>query len=144
MASISQAVPWLCAVLPTLSLAAAIQGRQTQESSDGTYESNGGAVDTEGGASGGSSGSFNLSKGGLIAIIVVVVIVVILGAVMTVLFVVAKRRQWNIRQSIQRASRRLTGRGNPKPSAMDRQSKRGGMQMKGIPARDGSKSKGWR
>jgi hypothetical protein len=58
---------------------------------------------------------------------------------MTVLFVVAKRRQWDIRQSIKRASRRLTGRGNPKPSASDRQSKRGGVQMKGIPSREGQK-----
>ncbi|KAK6397859.1 hypothetical protein LTR65_005107 [Meristemomyces frigidus] len=46
----------------------------------------------------------------MIAIIVVVVVVALFGIASTILFVVAKRRQWNIRASIARASRRLTGR----------------------------------
>jgi hypothetical protein len=81
MATSAHALPWLCALLPALSMASAIERRQSQgddESYNGGSAGNGGAVDTNAGASGGSSGSFNLSKGGLIAIIVVVVIVVIL------------------------------------------------------------------
>ena len=35
-----------------------------------------------------------------------------------VLYILAKRRQWNIRQSIKRASRRLTGKSAPKDDAM--------------------------
>ena len=44
-----------------------------------------------------------------------------------VLYVVAKRRQWNVRQSIRRASRRLTGRnGNvSRRSEMDKRKRSG-------------------
>lgn len=97
-------------------------------------------IDTNAGASGSDNGqSFNLSQGGLIAIIVVVAVVVILGSkydhscneisadhykvASTVLFVIAKRRQINIRQSIVRMSRRMTGRGPP-PARRDNQARR--------------------
>lgn len=40
----------------------------------------GGAVDTEAGASGSDSGSFNISKGGLAAIIIVVILVALFGS----------------------------------------------------------------
>ena len=89
------------------------------------------AVNTVGGASGTDSSSFHLSNGGLIAIIVVVAVVAVFGSkwptlktprvhttapltsltvASIVLYVLAKKRQWNVRQSIKRASRRLTGR----------------------------------
>ncbi|TIA29555.1 hypothetical protein D6C78_10158 [Aureobasidium pullulans] len=65
------------------------------------------AADNAAGASGGDSGSFKLSKGGFAAIISVVSIGVGLGT---------KRRQWNVRKSIARASRRLTGRFSSHPN----------------------------
>ncbi|THV66522.1 hypothetical protein D6D28_08288 [Aureobasidium pullulans] len=93
------------------------------------------AADNAAGASGGDSGSFKLSKGGFAAIISVVSIGVGLGSkippplslfsasplttttvTFLVLFVVAKRRQWNVRKSIARASRRLTGRFSSHPN----------------------------
>lgn len=40
-----------------------------------------------------------------------------------VLFILAKRRQWNVRQSIKRASRRITGRPNP-PSRKEEAARR--------------------
>lgn len=118
----------------------------------GSYGSN--AVNTEGGASGTSASSFNLSQGAMIAIIVVVVTVAVFGsktytksstkrALLTVLivasvvlFILAKRRQWNIRQSIKRASRRLTGRTNP-PSSKQQAAKK---KRSGIVAGTGSQS----
>ncbi|KAG2161269.1 hypothetical protein VTO58DRAFT_104172 [Aureobasidium pullulans] len=74
------------------------------------------AADNVAGASGGDSGSFKLSKGGFAAIISVVSIGVGLGIIFLVLFVVARRRQWNVRKSIARVSRRLTGRFSSHPN----------------------------
>ncbi|KAI4764761.1 hypothetical protein E4T52_03229 [Aureobasidium sp. EXF-3400] len=74
------------------------------------------AADNAAGASGGDSGSFKLSKGGFAAIISVVSVGVGLGIIFLVLFVVAKRRQWKVRQSIARASRRITGRFSSHPN----------------------------
>lgn len=80
----------------------------------------------------------------MIAIIVVCVFIIVLGGeyssmmlilvlmvavASTVLFVIAKRRQINIRQSIIRASRRLTGRfGDSKSAKQDNYTRRGGRQ----------------
>lgn len=63
--------PLLClyALLPTTTLAAVLQTRQS-----------GADVDTDAGASGGSGGGSYVSQGGVIAIVVIVVIVVVLGS----------------------------------------------------------------
>lgn len=63
--------------------AAILAPRQTDDSGgyDG-YASN--AVDADGGASGTSYSTFNVSKGGLIAIIVVIVTVAIFGSKSTI------------------------------------------------------------
>ncbi|RMY92524.1 hypothetical protein D0862_09463 [Hortaea werneckii] len=79
----------------------------------GTYNAgspgSGSEIDSDAGASG-SSSSFSLSRGGMIAVIVVVAVVAIFGTVAsTTLFILAKRRQWNVRARLSRASRRLTG-----------------------------------
>lgn len=55
-----------------------------------------------------------------------------------VLFIVAKRRQWTMRQTLSRASRRLTGRfGQPKTpqtaTAADRRSRRTGIRLQSPP-----------
>ncbi|WPH02482.1 Hypothetical protein R9X50_00534600 [Acrodontium crateriforme] len=134
--------------LLTLALQAQIVAAQTvaaaptasQSSSDASSTSSdasGAAVDSNAGASGADTSSFSLSKGGLIAIIVVIVVVAIFGIGSTVLFVVAKRRQWSIRASIRRASRRLTGRlGDSRSKGnADRRSHRVGMvPLKGAPS----------
>ncbi|KAF2207931.1 hypothetical protein CERZMDRAFT_101954 [Cercospora zeae-maydis SCOH1-5] len=104
------------------------QGSSTASESETGITGPGSDIDADAGASGSQSGSFDLSKGGLIAIIVVVAFVAIIGVASTVLWVLAKRRQWNVRQSIKRASRRLTGRA-ARDATRERQSKRGGMQM---------------
>ncbi|EME89382.1 uncharacterized protein MYCFIDRAFT_181527 [Pseudocercospora fijiensis CIRAD86] len=103
--------------------------------------SSGNTVDTDAGASGSQSGGFTLSRGGLIAICIIVAIVALFGIVTLSLFIVAKRRQWTMRQTLKRASRRLTGRGAQRATATatDRQSRRGGMQMTAQPSRQGHK-----
>ncbi|KAF2735861.1 hypothetical protein EJ04DRAFT_401405, partial [Polyplosphaeria fusca] len=86
---------------------------------------------SDAGAEGSSKGAFALSKGGLIAIIVVAVIVAVGGTGSAVLFWLAKKRQWDVRQSLRRASRRLTGRSDV---ATKRQNRRTGMRLASPPA----------
>ncbi|KAK3642211.1 hypothetical protein LTR56_001190 [Elasticomyces elasticus] len=102
----------------TAATVAQVASAQTSSSAplyEGGSPGSGSDVDTDAGASG-SGSSFSISKGGMIAVIVVVVLVAIFGIASTILFVVAKRRQWNIRASIRRASRRLTGRSGAPPT----------------------------
>ncbi|KAF2837427.1 hypothetical protein M501DRAFT_937665 [Patellaria atrata CBS 101060] len=70
----------------------------------------GGEGDDAAGAEGNDTGAFTISKGGLAAIITVVVVVVVFGIASVILYWLAKKRQWEVRKSIKRASRRLTGR----------------------------------
>ncbi|OQO04002.1 hypothetical protein B0A48_10645 [Cryoendolithus antarcticus] len=107
------------------------------------------------GASGSDGGnSFSLSKGAIAGIIVVVVLVALFGIASTILFVIAKRRSWTIRETLRRGSRRLTGRG---PTAPPSSSRKGGVMIadrgsrKAIridspqrqPHRGGLEGKGW-
>ncbi|KAI5369713.1 hypothetical protein Slin15195_G005890 [Septoria linicola] len=126
------------ATTPTTSPSPTTSVSSTEQNSDTGITGSGSDVDSEAGASGSQAGSFSLSKGGLIAIIVVVAFVAVFGIASTVLWVLAKRRQWNIRQSIKRASRRFTGRA-ARDATRDRQSKRAGLQMSHIPAQRGHK-----
>ncbi|KAL6154090.1 hypothetical protein ACJQWK_02059 [Exserohilum turcicum] len=87
---------------------------------------------SDAGAAGSSKGAFNLS-GGAIAAIIVVAVVVVLGSVVSgVLWWLAKKRQWDVRASIRRASRRFTGR-----SAVDnkqvRENRRTGIRLNSPP-----------
>lgn len=107
-------------------------------------QSGGGGIDTEEGASGSDAAAFRLSKGGLAAILIVVILVSLFGIASIILFIVAKRRQWTMRQTLTRASRRLTGRfTQPKTpqtvSAANRRSRRTGIRM-GSPPRPGVKA----
>ncbi|KAF2117228.1 hypothetical protein BDV96DRAFT_598151 [Lophiotrema nucula] len=83
------------------------------------------------GAQGAQKGAFTLSKGALAAIIVVVVLVGVGGAGSAVLFWLAKKRQWDVRQSLRRASRRLTGRS---AVSSKRQNRRTGVRLNSPPA----------
>ncbi|KAF2713753.1 hypothetical protein K504DRAFT_369120 [Pleomassaria siparia CBS 279.74] len=90
------------------------------------------------GAAGASQDAFSLSKGGMAAIIIVVVIVAVGGAASAVLFWLAKKRQWNVRQSIRRASRRLTGRSEV-PNK--RQNRRTGVRLNSPPPPKNAKAR---
>ncbi|KAH6894258.1 hypothetical protein B0T10DRAFT_246254 [Thelonectria olida] len=60
------------------------------------------------GASGDSSGnSVTLSTGGMIAIIVVLVLVIILGTSTATLFMIAKKREWTMRETIRKSARKV-------------------------------------
>ncbi|KAI9800946.1 MAG: hypothetical protein M1833_003083 [Piccolia ochrophora] len=88
------------------------QAQNTADSQDATsgpsQATSDGEVDSAAGAAG-ESGSFQLSQGAIIAIVVVAVIVGLGGVGSAVLFYIAKKRQWEIRKSIRRSARRLTG-----------------------------------
>jgi hypothetical protein len=62
----------------------------------------------EGGASGESSYStMSIPIAGLVAIIVVVVAVAVLGASTAVLFYVAKKREWTVKETLRRSARKV-------------------------------------
>ncbi|KAF2472611.1 uncharacterized protein BDR25DRAFT_178505, partial [Lindgomyces ingoldianus] len=82
------------------------------------------------GAAGSAKGAFTLSKGGLAAIITVAVLVAVGGTISAILFWLAKKRQWDVRQSIRRASRRLTGRSDV---STKRQNRRTGVRLNSPP-----------
>lgn len=104
-------------------------------SSDSTSTGSSGA-DSAAGAEGADDGSFKMSKGGMIAIIVVVVVVAVGGIVSTVLFFIAKKRQWEVRKSLKRVSRRLTGRSTAGAGAArdNRENRRTAVRMASPPA----------
>ncbi|CAK7219245.1 hypothetical protein SBRCBS47491_003780 [Sporothrix bragantina] len=74
---------------------------------DGGGSSDGSGVDNAGGASGTSSGGINISHGAMIAIILVVVLVAVIGISSAVLFYLAKKREWKVRESIRRSARKV-------------------------------------
>ncbi|KAF7595082.1 hypothetical protein BBP40_007285 [Aspergillus hancockii] len=61
-----------------------------------------------GGGSGPSSGSAGVSSAGMIALCTVAGVVVFIGISSTALFIIAKRRQWAMREAISRSARRAT------------------------------------
>ncbi|KAI1846096.1 hypothetical protein JX265_001018 [Neoarthrinium moseri] len=80
----------------------------------------GGGVDTDAGAAGGTSGAVELSHGALVAIIVVVVIVAVGGIASAVLFYLAKKREWKIRESIRRSAKKVVTALTPRRSEFPR------------------------
>lgn len=106
---------------------------------------------SDAGAEGSQKGAFSLSGGAIAAIIVVAVIVVLGGSTnplslyytdlqtntesvgSATLWWLAKKRQWDVRQSIKRASRRLTGRAPVDTSKQNRQNRRTGIRLNSPP-----------
>ncbi|RFU35151.1 hypothetical protein B7463_g1230, partial [Scytalidium lignicola] len=82
------------------------------------------SVDSDAGASGSDSGGISLSRGGLIAMIVVIVFVVLLGIVSSVLYYLAKKRSWEIRESIRRSARRVATALTPRRSTFPKDVRR--------------------
>ncbi|KAH0829457.1 hypothetical protein FOPE_10686 [Fonsecaea pedrosoi] len=89
-------------------LAQSGDGGGAQGVEPGDIGSGPGTSTEDAGAAGPDTGSVNLSRGATIAIAVVVSIVVVLGVTMTVLFFLAKKRQWKIKESIRRSARKVT------------------------------------
>ncbi|CAK7239831.1 MAG: hypothetical protein STHCBS139747_001266 [Sporothrix thermara] len=87
---------------------------------DGGGASDSSAVDNEGGASGTSSDGFSLSHGAMIAIILVVVLVAVIGIASAVLFYLAKKREWKVRESIRRSARKVVTALTPRRSEFPR------------------------
>ncbi|TVY83663.1 hypothetical protein LSUE1_G002886 [Lachnellula suecica] len=75
--------------------------------SAGDVGSTAGSGDSEAGAAGPDSGSFTLSRGGIIAIIVVASFVCIFGIVSAVLWYIAKKRSWEVRATLRRSAKRV-------------------------------------
>lgn len=88
---------------------------------------------SDAGAEGTQKGAFSLSKGAIAAIIVVAVIVVIGGVGSATLWWLAKKRQWDVRQSLRRASRRLTGRSTADVNKQNRNNRRTGIRLNSPP-----------
>lgn len=108
------------------------------------------------GANGADQGAFSLSTGAIVGISVAIgVLVIAIGkttlqsafiernltissiGVMWFLWYMAKKRQWNIRESIRRASRRMTGRKVPPKSAPASKNRRGTVYIKPTPSAKG-------
>ncbi|KAA8613731.1 hypothetical protein PtrSN002B_010677 [Pyrenophora tritici-repentis] len=92
---------------------------------------------SDAGAAGASKGAFSLSSGALAAIIVVAVVVVLGSIASGTLWWLAKKRQWDVRASIRRASRRFTGRSTAdntsKQAHQNRQNRRTGIRLNSPP-----------
>ncbi|KAF1938943.1 hypothetical protein EJ02DRAFT_409526 [Clathrospora elynae] len=96
---------------------------------------------SDAGAEGSQKGTFSLSGGAIAAIIVVAVIVVIGGIGSATLWWLAKKRQWDVRASIRRASRRFTGRSTADTSKQNRQNRKTGIRLNSPPpGRNANKS----
>ncbi|CBX96296.1 hypothetical protein LEMA_P112150.1 [Plenodomus lingam JN3] len=88
---------------------------------------------SDAGAAGSAKAAFSLSGGAMAAIVVVAVVVVVGGIASAVLWWLAKKRQWDVRQSIRRASRRLTGRTPPDNPKQTRENRRTGIRLNSPP-----------
>ncbi|KAI0553090.1 hypothetical protein F4679DRAFT_494800 [Xylaria curta] len=99
-----------------------------------------GGVDSAAGAAGSSPGAVQLSRGALIAIIVVVAGVVVLGISTAVLFYLAKKKEWKVRESIRRSARKVVTALTPRRSEFPRsvkessgRSSRGRVRLEDVP-----------
>lgn len=118
-------------------------------STAGTANSEGnGTPDNDAGASGSSTGhTFDISTGGLIAIVLVVVIVALLGSKSTTrlpphkfrslilhivgsstLFYIAKKREWKVREAIRKSAKKVVTALTPRRSEFPRSVKEGSVR----------------
>ncbi|KAI1078162.1 hypothetical protein F5B20DRAFT_245377 [Whalleya microplaca] len=93
--------------------------------------SSGGSVDDSAGASGNSPGAVQLSHGAMIAIIVVVAVVVVLGVSMAVLFYLAKKREWKVREKIRHSAKKVVTALTPRRSEFPKSVKQSGGSSRG-------------
>ncbi|KAI1325069.1 hypothetical protein F5Y16DRAFT_281513 [Xylariaceae sp. FL0255] len=100
-------------------------------STQGYSSSDNGGVDNDAGASGSSPGALRISHGATIAIIIVVSFVVVLGITMAVLFYLAKKREWKVRESIRRSARKVVTALTPRRSEFPKSVKESGRSSRG-------------
>ncbi|SPO04866.1 uncharacterized protein DNG_07551 [Cephalotrichum gorgonifer] len=93
------------------------------------YPKGGSDAGTEAGASGQDSGG-GISQGAIIAIIVVVVTVSVIGAASAILFYVAKKREWKVRENIRKSARKVVTALTPRRAEFPRELKDGGPRSK--------------
>ncbi|KAE8453522.1 hypothetical protein EG329_010383 [Mollisiaceae sp. DMI_Dod_QoI] len=91
--------------------------------------------DSDAGASGSDTSSISISRGAVIAIIVCASFVCIFGAVSGVLYYLAKKRDWKIRESIRRSARRVATALTPRSARFPRDvhSRRGLAKIDEVP-----------
>ncbi|KAF3071694.1 hypothetical protein TsFJ059_004023 [Trichoderma semiorbis] len=76
---------------------------------------------TDAGAAGDSSAnSITLSTGALVAIIIVVVVVILIGITTATLFFIAKKREWTIKETIRRSTKKVATALTPRRSEFPR------------------------
>ncbi|KAI1141398.1 hypothetical protein F5Y05DRAFT_259686 [Hypoxylon sp. FL0543] len=97
--------------------------------------SSGGAIDDSAGASGSSPGAVQISHGAIVAIIVVVAVVCVIGIATAVLFYLAKKREWKVRESIRRSARKVVTALTPRRSEFPKSVKdsRGRVRLDDVP-----------
>ncbi|KAK4190937.1 hypothetical protein QBC35DRAFT_43960 [Podospora australis] len=114
------------------------QDNQGQPAADDPFSGHGDSDGTLAGASGTSTGGVTISKGALIAIVVVVVFVALFGIASSVLFFVAKKREWTVKETIRRSARKVVTVLTPRRSEFPRSVKEsvgggsGGSRGKGM------------
>ncbi|KAI1777423.1 hypothetical protein F4818DRAFT_347830 [Hypoxylon cercidicola] len=100
------------------------------DSGPGSISSDG-SIDDSAGASGSSPGVVQISHGAIVAIIVVVAVVCVLGISTAVLFYLAKKREWKVRESIRRSARKVVTALTPRRSEFPKSVKESGKSSKG-------------
>ncbi|KAI2627028.1 hypothetical protein GGS26DRAFT_149651 [Hypomontagnella submonticulosa] len=98
--------------------------------------SSSGSIDDSAGASGSSPGAVQISHGAIVAIIVVVAVVCVLGISTAILFYLAKKREWKVRESIRRSARKVVTALTPRRSEFPRsvkESSRGRVRLDDVP-----------
>ncbi|KAK1771808.1 hypothetical protein QBC33DRAFT_565954 [Phialemonium atrogriseum] len=75
---------------------------------------------SDAGASGHSTGGFAISRGAMVAIIVVVCVVGVIGICSSILFFVAKKREWKVRERIRKSARKVVTALTPRRSEFPR------------------------
>jgi len=112
----------------------------TMSAQDGVGVPVGGVGSTDSGSAAGAAGSdkgaWALSTGAIVGIAVGIFLVVIGIAAMWLLWYLAKKRQWNVRESIRHASRRFTGCKNPPKNSSANKNRRGTVYTKPAKATD--------
>ncbi|EMR70262.1 hypothetical protein MGN70_000116 [Eutypa lata] len=91
----------------------------------------GGEVNDAAGAAGSSPGVAQISQGALIAIIVVVSVVGALGISTAVLFYLAKKREWKVRENLRRSARKVVTALTPRRSEFPKSVKESGKSSRG-------------
>ncbi|KAL8393174.1 hypothetical protein RB595_003103 [Gaeumannomyces hyphopodioides] len=75
------------------------------------------------GASGSAKGALEITQGGMIAIIVIVSVVAILGIASSVLFYLAKKKEWKVRETIRKSAKRVVTALTPRRSEFPKSAK---------------------